>query len=379
MHRWGCAASRRAGSALARDCLGREVREREVELRAQIRGDCRLAAGHRYHRHRRGRRRVGRHRQQRPELDQAVQIFGSGDLMAAKERLVDRVLARDRAGVRGDHMPRVLAAPHFDHRDAFAARSRVRRRGREPRGVTNRLEKHEDHLHAIVAHEIVQVVSGVDVRFVAGRHHVAELKLAPVLGERDADRPALGDEGDASRIDLRDVSGPAHHPVVVVDEAHVVRAADRDAVTVRNLHQPLLPCLAFRAAVGVAAARHHRTPDPDPAGPIEHLGAGARRQCEVQQIRRAREILEIGVAGEPQDLVVARVDWIDRPGKTVLEQHIEHHVAVGCRARRRTCHRDSLRLEQAIERDGRSVTRHAASRFPAPSICRYRDHATLKP
>ena len=187
----------------------------------------------------------------------------------------------------GDHALCAHALADLYHRDPLAAAAGLGGSAGERGGIAQRLEKHQDHPHAIVVHEVLEVVGGGDVGLVAGGDHVAEVELARILRDRDAGRAALADEDHPARCDDVGEGGrPAHHPIVVVHEAQVVRPANRHRVAAGDRYQLALARLTLGAGVGVAGAGDRGRPDALLACALQHRRTEMRGQSEIEQVRR---------------------------------------------------------------------------------------------
>ena len=140
-------------------------------------------------------------------IEQLDRVPDAQQAGAAEHRVIDRVVSRQRAGVRVRGLRAFRHPARLDHDDRLGARRDARRR-QELARIRDRLDVEQDGPHLRLQRQVVEHVAEIDIRHVAERHHVGKADAArrrPVQHRGD-DRARLRDEGEVAgqRVDMRE-------------------------------------------------------------------------------------------------------------------------------------------------------------------------------
>ena len=339
-----------------REGRGRERGKLDAELVAEVGDQGGLAARERHldEAPRGVRLRIGRKHHR--GLEHLVEIAHADDAELPEEGVIEAVLAGEAPGMRLDERAALLAAAELEGDDAFAVHARLLGGSGERLHFPDGLEIEEDDADPLVTREMAEIVGHGQDRLVAGGDEVGEADLALVLGERDGDRAALGDERQRPLPDLRHVTrGPDRRPVVDVDEPEIVRPGDGDAVSLGHVLDAALERLALGVAIGIAVGIDEDGVDVARRRLVHERRPLRRRDREKGRIGALGKRLERGKASEARDLGVARIHRMNAAPIAHEAQIADDARADRIRPLGRPHDRDRLRVHQLIE--GRSPFR----------------------
>ncbi len=355
------------GGEIDRVRRGREVGQRGAQDRGGLGAEL---GGHQshvraeVHRQHAEAARVGEDRHPRPRravvqegLGQGEQLGGIGAADRApvvEHRVVDRVLARERAGVRGGGAAAGRAPARLQHEHRHPASMRARERLAQPRRVLHVLEIQAGHARLGILHDLGEDLGGLHVRLVAGAHPVveAEARGARHLVEHAGHRSALADHRDGAdrEVGVEEGRGEGRHQTRgQVSDALAVGADDAQPGARGEGAEPRLRGAASLSHLGEAAAEDDGGLHAPGRGGLQRLLHALRRHHHHREVHRIGDRGERRKRGQALHGGARGVHRIDAPRVAVTEQEREWAAADLDRVVGGAHHRDGARPEHRGE------------------------------
>ena len=183
---------------------------------------------------------------------------------------------------------RLLAAADLHDHDRLAELERPIGQRQEPLRPPEPLEEQDDRGRLGVVEAVREVVADVEDDLRSAADDPAEADPRARLDERVGHRARLGDAGDAATWQVRrhvaDVRGLVDGQV---DDAHAVRADQRQTVAPRDLGHLGLHRGGRRATLDHAAARDDDRGDAGVGGGLGHVGGAQRVEGDERDVGRS--------------------------------------------------------------------------------------------
>ena len=200
-----------------------------------------------------------------------------------------------------------------------------------------------------VGNQVFEELGNGHGRFIAGRDNVTEPEAPRIGKQADAQPAAMRNDADiaseAGRVAQFLKIGRA--PVMRVQDAHAVGAAESDVVISTNLGNPRLPLAPGLAVFGkptvVNDSGLHAALCPGHKGVDNALMTEAKHR----DIRGLGKISDARITGSVQHRRVIRIDRVDAAGKTQTIERVDNPLA-GRRFVRRANDSDRFRFEQRV-------------------------------
>ena len=326
----------------------RELRQRHAVVGGQVDQELALAAGV-VDRHQAAVAEPVRLREHDEARGELVHVARAVHAVAVEDRVVDRVLARDRTRVRDGQLRRELGAPDLQRDDRDAARARALERAHEARGIARRFHEQAHRARARHLERVVEVLVHRDRELLAGRDDQVEVDAFLAVDDAAHARARMADVGDvaAAGVHAR-TEAAAPDAVGEVVEAHAVRAADDEAGLADLREQPLA-----QRRIGVALDHqrgHHRRRSRAVRDYVVECGVHARvGDGEYHVFDRFGQRRERRIAGHAEHRLAAGVDGIEAALVAALQQVFERVAPDRALALAGAEDGDRLRPQQGIE------------------------------
>ena len=230
--------------------LLRDRRERHAEVGRHVDEQRALAARVVDRRDPRAGRHPPRAGEQLHRVGHLVERRDAEHAVRVEQRLVRAVLARERAGVRGDHGFDALRAPDLQRDDRDVAFGRMRERGAERPRTSHGLDEERDHARRWQRERVLHVVGDVGDELLAGRDEQVEPDPPIVERERGERGSRVADERHRAPTEMVRRREPGRAEIgLEVEEPHAVAAAEGDPRVTRDRRDPL----GERGCAGAAA------------------------------------------------------------------------------------------------------------------------------
>ena len=240
-----------------------------------------------------------------------------------------------------------------------AGLERLLGRAAERAGALHVLQQHQDRAGLALIEDELGEVERLEARLVACRNDIAERQLLgpPVVEEREADAPALGDDRQLSALAALGQQRPPgglHRRAEGgtqrrrgVGEALRVGAHDRHAMCPRHRAHLLLQPLTIAAGrLRETRAQHHCGTDARLAASLQLCRYVLGRDDQDGQVGRFRQVGHGGVGLEPHNVGVASADGIEAACEGVRLHNQQDAPTQALRVGRRTDQRDRSRPQQ---------------------------------
>ncbi|MCY1510575.1 hypothetical protein D9M68_449570 [compost metagenome] len=247
---------------------------------------------------------------------------------------VDGLVAGQHGRVRLRGRGTSLALAGLQHDQRLVRRAQPRRGVDKARAAAQALDVADHGAGLGIAGQVAEVVGVVQAGFVAGIDELVEAHVHLPAGGIDdgADIAALRQQADGAGAVLRRVGAEGggkggDGAGGQVGQPHAVGPGDGHAAFARKGGQRGLARDAGFAGLG--KARRIEDGGPDAAGmaalQLRQHFVGAERQH--RDVRHRRQGLHIGVAGQPGDLRIARIDRVNLPLVAEALQVVQRHAA----------------------------------------------------
>ncbi len=278
--------------------------------------------------------------------EQLVEIEHAQQPGAPERRVVDGVRTGERAGMGLRRLGALRMAARLDHHHRLDPRGGARRRHEFAR-VADRLDVEQNCARSAVEREEVEQVAEIDVDLVAERDDRRKADLA-------RRRPFDQARRDGARLrDQRDIAGRRR----VRGEARIELGARRQHAEAIGTDEPQAG--GARRLLGGFGQRPRTMAQPrgddDGGGRASCAGLGddaghrLRRRGDHDDVGRDRQRLDGLDRFHALDLVVVRIDEMDRAFEAGAAQVGEHGPARGRQARTRADDRHRFRREKLVE------------------------------
>jgi hypothetical protein len=282
-------------------------------------------------------------------IEQLTQLEHPQHARAPEGRIVDRIGAGQRPGVRKRRPRPGRAAPGLDHRHRLRATYGAGRRHELAR-IGDALDVKHHRRGRLVEREEIQHVAEVDVGHIAQRDDAREAVAASArpIERRSGDRAGLGDQGDWPG--LRGQLGEAGVDAARRrDHAEAVGTDDAQRGGPRGVQHLLAQVRARAARFAKTGADDHRGAAAHPGQLRHEAGDGRRRRCDHRQLRRDRQLGDRRVGQRRADRSLVRIDRHHRALETALGQIAGQHRADRAGRVAGADQRDGAGREQGVE------------------------------
>ena len=258
--------------------------------------------------------------------EQLVEVEHAQEPSAPECGIIDRIGAGQRTGVSERRFGAERLPAGFDHEHGLCAR-RSARGGHELARLLDRFDVEKNGASAAVEGKVVEEIGEIDVETVADRDHRRKSDRArrcPFHQSR-RDRSRLRDEGKVAgrrhrggKAGVELDTGYQHSEAVGADEAHPRRPRDRPALIRQRARTVAEPSAENDADWGAFSRCRGHYGWNDGGRHSDDRDVGSRRQLVVAP-----------GCGHFFDRVVARINQIDRTGKTAAAKVSQHGTTGG--------------------------------------------------